>query len=160
MNAGANLQAFGATTATSGTITPIQEWVTFNQDSTLTALANGSTNTLLTMSGKMTLTNSTSAGFVVNMGLNQAVTWSGLVEGANGFTKTGSGIFTLSGNQFTGAIEGQTSAGLTPTLLGQIIVNDGELRSGNARAFGATGVGNETIINAGGTVDLRGQALN
>jgi hypothetical protein len=160
INNGATLQAFGATTATSGTITPIQEWVIFNQGSTLSSVANGSTNTLLTMSGKMTLTNSSSAGFVVNTDLNQAVTWSGLVEGANGFTKTGSGTFILSGNQFTGAIEGQTSAGLTPTLLGQIIVNNGDLRSGNARAFGATGVGNETVINAGGTVDLRGQALN
>ena len=160
INNGATLQAFGATTATSGTITPIQEWVIFNQGSTLSSVANGSTNTLLTMSGKMTLTNSSSAGFVVNTDLNQAVTWSGLVEGANGFTKTGSGTFILSGNQFTGAIEGQTSAGLTPTLLGQIIVNNGNLRSGNARAFGATGVGNETVINAGGTVDLRGQALN
>lgn len=160
MNAGTTLELFGATTATSGTITPMQEWITFKQGSALTALVNGTTNTALTMSGRMNLENTSSSGFTMDLAASQALTWSGYVMGNAGFTKTGNGILTLTGNNFTGALNGQTGAGATPTLLGQIVVNQGILRAGNPRAFGAHGVGHEMIINAGGTVDLRGQALN
>ncbi|MCX6853607.1 MAG: autotransporter-associated beta strand repeat-containing protein, partial [Verrucomicrobia bacterium] len=165
INAGGVLQAAGATSATSGTITPINEWVTFNQGSTLSAVIGGTTNTLVIMSGVMTLNNTSPEGFVVNMGLTQSVTWSGLVVGQNGFTKTGLGTFILSGNNFTEAIQGQTGAGLNPNLFGQIKVNDGDLRAAgvntsNARAFGAVGVGNETVVTGTGTVDLRGQNLS
>jgi autotransporter-associated beta strand protein len=159
INNGATLELFGATTATNGA-TPLQEWVTFNHGSTFSAVANGVTNTALTMSGRMMLNNTTAGGLTVNMAANQAVTWSGYVHGSNGFTKTGNGILTLSNNNFTGALNGQTGAGDTPTLLGQILVNQGILRAGNPRAFGAVGIGNEVIVAPGATVDLRGQGLN
>jgi len=161
VNNGGTLQLFGALTATTGTITPMQEWVVFNQGSTLAAIANGTTNTLVTMSGNMALNNTSPGGFVVNLAPSQSVTLSGLVEGSSGFTKTGNGILTLSGSNYTGVLVGQTAISGAPSLSGQILVNQGELRIGNnPRALGATGIGHETIIASGATFDLNGQSLN
>jgi autotransporter-associated beta strand protein len=160
INSGASLELFGATSATSGAINNNNEWITFNQGTSLTAVANGSTNTSLLMTGRMTLNNTVPSGFNINLATSQTVSWSGYVHGNGGFTKTGNGLLNLNGNNFTGALAGQTGATATANLFGQIMVNQGELRIGNSRALGAMGLGNETVIASGATLDLRGQALN
>ncbi|MBX7211443.1 MAG: autotransporter-associated beta strand repeat-containing protein [Verrucomicrobiaceae bacterium] len=118
-----------------------------------------------TLSGPQFLQNTTAAGATFNIpapttagtvGLNI----SGIVNGANGFTKTGDGILQISANNFTDVIDGFTSANKSPSLAGQIKVNQGVLYVGNARALSATGAGNETVVAAGATLDLRGQSLN
>ena len=160
INSGATLELFGVTVATSGTINNNNEWITFGHGSSLTAVANGATNTNLPMTGRMTLNNTTPAGFTIDLATSQIVSWTGYVHGNGGFTKTGNGLLNLNGNNFTGALDGQTGATATATLSGQIMVNQGEMRIGSNRALGAFGVGNETIIASGATLDLRGQALN
>jgi autotransporter-associated beta strand protein len=160
INSGATLELFGVTVATSGTINNNNEWITFSHGSSLTAVANGATNTNLPMTGRMTLNNTAPSGFSINLANSQTVSWSGYVHGNGGFTKTGNGLLNLNGNNFTGALAGQTGATATANLFGQIMVNQGELRIGNSRALGAMGLGNETVIASGATLDLRGQALN
>lgn len=133
------------------------ELITLNQNAVITALPAA---TGATISGKMTLNNVTSAGAIFNLPAGAGLTVSGIIEGANGLTKTGNGVLTLSANNFVGILDGFTAANASPTLLGQVMVNQGELRLGNTRALGAFGVGNETIIAPGATLDLRGQSLN
>lgn len=133
------------------------ELITMNQNAVITALAAA---TGATISGKMTLNNVTPEGAVFNLPAGAALTVSGVMEGNNGFTKTGNGLLTLSASNFAGIIDGYTAANAAPTLLGQIVIGQGELRVGNVRALGAFGVGNETIIASGATFDLRGLALN
>jgi autotransporter-associated beta strand protein len=45
------------------------------------------------------------------------------------------------------------------TFTGQLVINSGILTAGSATALGATGVGNEVIVNAGGTLDVGGQVF-
>ncbi|MCB1208903.1 MAG: autotransporter-associated beta strand repeat-containing protein, partial [Verrucomicrobiales bacterium] len=124
--------------------------ISFAQGATLMAEANGTTNTTATFSGRLDFNNTTSEGLTISTLTNQALTISGIIKGGNGFSKTGNGTLTLSGqNFFDGAA----------TLSGQIIAAGGLINVGNSRALGAYGVGNETIIQSGATLDLRGQDL-
>lgn len=129
-----------------------------------TVTNNGGTNSSATMSGHLTLQNTSAAGLAFNVGASQALTLSGMLKGENGFTKTGNGVLTISGNQYQdfmgGATHGTTTPNANPALKGQVIIEAGEVRLGNPRALGATGVGNETIVRSGASLDIRGQALN
>ncbi len=128
------------------------------------AVPNGTTNTGSTLSGVLTLNNSTSAGANFQVAANSTLTLSNMIRSSNGFTKTGNGILTLSGNQFQdilpGAPVGITTPNVNAALLGQVVVSEGQLWVGNIRALGGTGPGNETRVLNGATLDLRGQALN
>ncbi|MBB5038870.1 autotransporter-associated beta strand repeat-containing protein [Prosthecobacter dejongeii] len=140
------------------------ERITFKEGALFTVTNNGATNSSATISGILTLQNTTTAGLAVNVGTSQALTLTGLIRGSNGFTKTGNGILNLSANQMQDLLPGTTPGtsvpNTNPALLGQVIIAGGEVRLGNARALGATGVGNETIVQSGASLDLRGQALN
>ncbi len=144
VNSGANLQAAGAG-QTFGAL------ITFNQGATLSAIFGNATNSTATFSGRLDFNNTTSAGMTVFTDLSQNLTISGIIKGSNGFTKTGDGTLTLSGQNF------YDGAG---TLSGQIIVSGGVLNLGNARALGSFGIGNETIVQSGASLDLREQDLN
>ncbi|MBX7211444.1 MAG: autotransporter-associated beta strand repeat-containing protein [Verrucomicrobiaceae bacterium] len=163
----------GRTTLASGVVMQIEdarslnELITFGTTNTvriLAALAQDTTNAV-TLSGVLTFNNTSAAGLVFDtqigaLNTSSSLTLSGLLQGSNGFTKTGAGLLTISGNNFTDAIAGTTAINKTPSLFGQIRINEGELRIGNARALGATGVGNETVIASGASFDLRGNSLN
>lgn len=160
-----NINAGGALQINANITSP--ELITYNDGATLTALAAA----VAALSGKQTFANSTSSGLTINIPTpstlgNVGLNISGIIYGSNGFTKTGNGILQLSANNFTGVLDGFTTANADASLNGQIVVNAGILRVGGARALGGMGVGNETIINGGtlvtpgGAVDLRGQALN
>jgi autotransporter-associated beta strand protein len=125
--------------------------ISFSQGATLMAEANGATNTAATFSGRLDFNNTTAAGFTITTQTNQALTLSGVIKGSAGFTKTGNGTLTLSAQNFFDGVG---------TLSGQIVVTGGLVNIGNARSLGSYGVGNETIIQSGATLDLRGQALN
>jgi autotransporter-associated beta strand protein len=133
------------------------ELITMNQGAVISSLAAA---TGAVISGKMTLNNSDAAGATFNLAAGSNLNVTGIVYGNSGFTKTGNGILQLSASQFTNVLDGFTVANTGASLVGQVSVNAGELRVGNARALGATGVGNETIVVSGATVDLRGAALN
>jgi autotransporter-associated beta strand protein len=138
--------------------------IVLKQGALFTVTNNGATNSNATISGVMTLQNTTTAGVNFNVGTTQALTISAPIRTTNGFTKSGNGILTLSANQMVGFLDGAAAGATTPNanplLMGQIIVAAGELRVGNVRALGATGVGNETIVQSGATIDLRGNSLN
>lgn len=133
------------------------EHITMNQGSTV-RIQSAATGAVL--SGKQTLTNSTPGGVVYDVEPGALLTISGLIETNNGFTKEGNGRLTLSATNFTGVVDGFTSATINPSLLGQIQVNAGELFVGNARALGGFGLGNETIIASGAAIDIRNNGLN
>lgn len=131
------------------------------------------TNTITTLSGVITIENtdpSKKASFDVSAG--QILTLSSLIRSTNGFTKLGDGLMNMTANMFDESVEGAvtTTAGAVtpnanPTLLGQVIVAGGELRLGYialnvGRSLGATGVGNETIVQNGAALNLFGQSLN
>lgn len=154
-----------------GTARSFAELITYTQgnpddaSAAVTITNTGSAAVTHTLSGKQTLSNSTNAG--VNFSIISpttagtiGITVSGIIYGSNGFTKSGNGILNLSAVNFQDVYAGFTSANKTASLLGQIAVTDGMLYVGNARALGATGVGNETVVSAGATVDLRGAATN
>lgn len=153
----------GRTTLNTGAVMQIEnslalgELITMSQGTTIRTLAAA---TGASISGVLTLNNSTTGGAVFNLDSGSALTLSGLIQTSNGFTKNGNGILTLSGNQFTNVVDGFTAVNTNPVLLGKIQFNAGLLNLGNARGLGATGVGNETIIASGATLDLRGQSLN
>ncbi|WP_050028715.1 autotransporter-associated beta strand repeat-containing protein [Verrucomicrobium sp. BvORR034] len=84
---------------------------------------------------------------------NTTLTMSGALLGSGGFTKSGNGILVLSGSY----LDANT---LGSPLTGKIIAAAGILRAGTVRGFGAGGVGNETVIQAGATFDLNDQDLN
>lgn len=140
------------------------ERITLLQGAKVTVTNNGGTNSNATISGVMTLQNTTTAGAVFDVGNNQALTLSAMVRTTKGLTKNGNGVLTLSANQMQeflpGAAAGSTTPNANPALLGQVIVTGGELRLGNPRALGGTGVGNETIVQSGASLDLRAQSLN
>ncbi|MBV6499159.1 MAG: hypothetical protein CJBNEKGG_01609 [Prosthecobacter sp.] len=131
------------------------ELITMNQNSTIALLAAA---TGATISGRMTLANSTPAGAVINLPAGSALTVSGLIDAGNGFTKNGNGILTLSASNFSGVLDGFTAANADATLRGQILLNAGEIRVGNARALGASGFASRVTVASGATLDLRGQA--
>ena len=133
------------------------ELITMNQGAVISTLAAA---TGAVISGKMTLNNSDAAGASFNLAAGSNLNVTGIVYGNNGLTKTGNGILQLSASQFTNVLDGFTVANTGASLMGQILVNAGELRVGNARALGAFGVGNETVVASGATADLRGQSLN
>lgn len=133
------------------------EHITMNQGSTV-RIQSAATGAVL--SGKQTLTNSNSGGVVYDVEPGALLTISGLIETNNGFTKNGGGRLTLSATNFTGVVDGFTSATINPSLLGQIQVNAGELFVGNARALGGFGLGNETIVASGAAIDIRNNGLN
>lgn len=179
LRAGLNNNALGSprgrTTFQTGAVLQIDdgrslaELITLAQGTTVRLIASpvdGAINTA-TLSGMLTLNNTTAAGIVFDtqtstgsVTSSSSLTLSGLIQTSNGFTKTGNGLLTISGNNFTDVLDGTTGANKTPSLLGQVRINAGELRIGNVRALGATGVGNETVIASGATLDLRGNALN
>lgn len=137
------------------------ELVTYEQGATVTTLAAAAG----TLSGKQTLNNTTAAGLTFNIpapatvgtvGLNIT----GIMYGSNGFTKMGNGILQVSANNFTDVYDGYTGANTAPSLMGQIMVNQGILYVGGTRALGAFGAGNETVVASGATVDLRDADLN
>lgn len=140
------------------------ELITYEQGAVVTTLAAA----LGTLSGKQTLNNTTPSGVTFNIptpstlnaiGLNV----SGIIYANNGFTKTGNGILQLSANNFTDVYDGYTGINKTASLLGQIKVDQGLLYlagDGEVRNLGAVGVGNETVIASGATVDLRNADLN
>jgi len=104
------------------------------------------------LSHRIDLDNTTTAGAQFNIVGNNHLSIAAIIKGTNGFQKTGNGILTLSGTNW---IDG------SPTLSGQIIVAQGLLYGGNnGRSFGATGAGNETIVQTGATLDLRDADLN
>ncbi|MEQ1747983.1 MAG: autotransporter-associated beta strand repeat-containing protein [Prosthecobacter sp.] len=133
------------------------ELITLNQGAVISTLAAA---TGAVISGKMNLNNSDAAGATFNLAAGSNLNVTGIVYGNNGLTKNGNGVLQLSASQFTNVLDGFTAANTGASLMGQILVNAGELRVGNARALGATGVGHETIVASGATVDLRGAALN
>lgn len=137
------------------------ELITYTDGATVTTLAAAAA----TLSGRQTLNNTSAAGLTFNIPTNTTITTvglniSGLMYGANGFTKTGTGILQISANNFADVYDGYTGINKTPTLSGQIMVNQGILYVGGTRALGAFGAGNETVVAAGATVDLRDQDLN
>lgn len=143
----------------------IGEFITYSQGATVTTLAAAAG----VLSGKQTLNNSTAAGLTFNIPTASVVgtvglNISGVSYGNNGFTKSGSGILQISGTNFADVYDGYSALGTagtrTPTLLGQILINQGTLYVGATRALGAFGVGNETLVAAGASLDLRGIALN
>lgn len=147
-----------------GSTQSFAERITFDHGATLRASPFSTTNTSATISGTLTLNNTTSSGMTFDVAGGSAMTVSGMIRGSNGFTKTGNGALTVSANQFQeinpGAQAGTTTPNLNPALLGQVIVAAGDLRLGNPRALGAAGIGNETIVQSGGSLDLRDQDLN
>ncbi|TDU68205.1 autotransporter-associated beta strand protein [Prosthecobacter fusiformis] len=170
----------GAATFASGTALDIQmvgtsaaaitsaKRITFENGSTLKVTNDGTIrNFMATLSGVLTLQNTSAAGFAMNVANGQSLTISGMIKTANGFTKEGDGLLILSANQYQDALPGAvaSSAGVitpdvNPALLGKIIVSDGELRLGNIRALGAVGLGNETEIRDGASLNLNGMAIN
>lgn len=137
------------------------ELITYTDGATVTTLAAAAA----TLSGRQTLNNTSAAGLTFNIPTNTTITTvglniTGLMYGANGFTKTGNGILQISANNFADVYDGYTGINKTPTLSGQIMVNQGILYVGGIRALGAFGAGNETVVAAGATVDLRDQDLN
>ncbi len=135
-----------------------------NPGATIRVVANGATNSAATLSGVLTLNNETSDEATFQVNASQALTLNNMIRTSAGFTKTGDGFLTLSANQFQdiseGAQAGAAVANVNPVLLGQVRVTAGELRLGNVRSLGAVGVGNETVVSDGASLDLRGQALN
>lgn len=121
-------------------------------------------NTSATVSGTLTFNNTTRAGMTVDVANGSLLTLSGMIRGSHGFTKTGNGALTVSANQFqevsAGAQAGTTTPNANPALLGQVMIAAGEIRLGNPRALGAAGLGNETIVQSGASLDLRDQDLN
>lgn len=140
------------------------ERITMLDGGRITTVANGATNTTATISAPMKMQNTTSAGAVFDIAASQFLTVSSMIRATKGFTKSGNGTLTLSGNHMQdfleGAILGTTTPNTNSALLGQIVVSGGDLRLGGTRALGATGAGNETIITPGGSLDLRGQSIN
>lgn len=100
----------------------------------------------------------------LEVGTGATMTLGNLIHTATGMTKTGNGLLVLNANQMQdiipGAIAGSTTANANPALMGQFLIKAGEVRLGNPRALGGTGVGNETIVYAGATLDLRNQQLS
>lgn len=154
----------GGTLNLHGTTQNFPERITINQGGLITVTQNGTTRSNATLSGILTLANTNSAGASFDVAGSQALTLTGMIRSVNGFTKLGNGILTISANQMqeilAGAAVGATTPNANPALLGQVIINAGEVRLGNARALGATGLGNETIVKSGASLDLRGQSLN
>lgn len=101
----------------------------------------------LNLSYRIDLDNTTTGGATFDVAGSNHLSSNGIIKGANGFTKTGDGILQIAGTNW---IDG------APTLSGQIVVANGLLYVGNnSRSLGATGVGNETIVQSGATLDLR-----
>ncbi|MGC4014355.1 MAG: autotransporter-associated beta strand repeat-containing protein [Luteolibacter sp.] len=74
-----------------------------------------------------------------------SMTGTGLIAGGTVITKEGAGTFLFS----------------TPnTYLGQTVVTAGTLQIGNSSALGASGTGNETVVEDGATLDVNGIALS
>ncbi|MEN3940426.1 autotransporter-associated beta strand repeat-containing protein [Prosthecobacter sp. SYSU 5D2] len=127
--------------------------------------------TITTLSGVITIENTDANKKVsFDVGADRILTVSGVIRSANGFTKLGDGVMNVTANQFEEAVEGAVTAtsgvvtpNSNPTLRGQVVVAEGELRliaNTIGRSLGATGVGNETIVQDGATLNLFGQSLN
>lgn len=148
----------------SGVTATVAKRIVMNDGAVVSLSSNSSANSTLTLSGTLTINASASSNAVFQVNASQALTVTGMIRSTNGFTKSGVGLMTLSANQFqeisAGAQAGSTTANINPAMLGQVLVSEGQLYIGNARALGATGLGNDTRILSGATLDLRGQALN
>ena len=86
-------------------------------------------------------------------GSNADTTFAGVMSGAGGLTKVGTGVFRLTNaNVFTGqtAVNAGTLFLDGGSLAGPLAINSG----GTLRAFGQTGAG-ATTLASGGTIDLR-----
>lgn len=143
MVSGTAARTIGAATATNGVLN-LQ-----GVDGTLISNVSGFPLTLQpsvnSATGVMSVKLATAGN--INVTNNGAVTISSIVTGDNGFTKigAGTGALVLSGaNTYNGVSK----------------VSAGTLRLGNASALGGTGAGNETIVEAGGTLDVGGTAVN
>lgn len=147
-----------------GSTQTFAERITLDHGAVISATPFSTTNTAATLSGVLTLNNTSSAGSTFSVAANSALTLSNMIRTEHGFTKTGNGILTMSANQFQeflpGTPVGTTTPNVNAALLGQVVVAQGELRLGNIRSLGGTGPGNETKVLGGATLDLRGQALN
>jgi len=75
---------------------------------------------------------------------SNAISISSVLAGTNGLAKSGTGSLTLSGSN---------------TFTGQLNINAGTVKAGAALALGAGGVGNETFVQSGATLDINGQSL-
>ncbi|MGV2481845.1 UNVERIFIED_CONTAM: hypothetical protein IGO34_34175, partial [Salmonella enterica subsp. enterica serovar Weltevreden] len=83
----------------SGSSQNFPERITMLQGARVTVTNNGGTNSNATLSGVMTLQNSSNSGATFDVGNTQALTLSAMVRTSNGFTKTGNGVLTVSANQ-------------------------------------------------------------
>lgn len=114
-----------------------------------------------TVSGTLNITGSDTQ---VEVNTGSTLTLSGLIYSTSGMNKYGNGLLNITANQFQnfldGAAAGSTTANANASFLGQFRIMAGEVRIGNLRALGGTGVGNETIIASGASLDLRGNSLN
>ncbi|MFO1436672.1 MAG: autotransporter-associated beta strand repeat-containing protein [Verrucomicrobiaceae bacterium] len=106
----------------------------------------------INLGGRIDLDNTTVGGALFDIAASNHLSSGGTIKGSNGFTKTGNGILAINGTNWIDGV---------PTLNGQIIVANGILFVGNnGRALGGVGVGNETIVQSGATLDLRDTDLN
>ncbi|MBK8094980.1 MAG: autotransporter-associated beta strand repeat-containing protein [Verrucomicrobiaceae bacterium] len=161
MNIAGDINFLYTAAVTNSKITNYAEGSTVN-------IVNNTTTSTATWSGRQQFNNTTAAGLDFNIptattngtvGLNIT----GVIYGTNGFTKSGNGILQLSANNFADVYDGYTGINKTATLSGQILINAGILylgADGEQRALGAVGVGNETIVASGASLDLRNAEIN
>jgi autotransporter-associated beta strand protein len=134
---GANTYS-GATTVSEGTLRAASTSA-FSPNSTVTVVSGavldvaGWTNSIGSLAGAGTVTNSNAATTTLTVGNNNASTnFSGVIQngaGAIALTKTGTGMLTLSGtNTYTGATN--VNAGILQILNTSTVSNDGVLGSG------------------------------
>jgi autotransporter-associated beta strand protein len=128
---------------------------------------------LVTIGGSNRLTVLGATGLDLTLSTQDVIINSALT--VNGVTALGSKVLTLGGTgsllngAITGGVNNTTALNIAggstvlagaSTFAGQVTVGNGALLTvRNAAALGAAGAGNETIVNAGGTLDVAGMAL-
>ncbi|WP_192871722.1 beta strand repeat-containing protein, partial [Variovorax sp. JS1663] len=137
----------GATTVTAGTLRAgiadnafgNGSAVTVNSNATLDLNNFNQTVGSLAGSGSLTL----GSGTLTSGGNNSSTTFSGLISGSGGLNKTGTGTWTLSGDN--------------SAYIGSTTVSAGTLLLGHAAALG--GAGAIATVDADATLDLGGQGI-
>lgn len=124
------------------------ETVTVTTANTFNNVTFGSSGfTIANGAGSLLLANDQASTITVTNAADTATVAESLADntaGLSSLTKAGAGLLILSG---------------TNTYTGQTLVTAGTLRTSSAGALGAGGVGAETIISSGATVDVNAQAL-